>query len=742
MRWPLRIALALGALLVVAATGLYGLGDGWFGQGERAGSVNPARVPAELVARRQQAQAAAAHRAGVATPKQILFGDLHAHTTFSFDAFLLNLPLTGGTGSHPPADACDFARHCAALDFWSINDHAEGLSQRLWEQTLEFVRQCNSVAGDPEEPDLVTYLGWEWSQIGRTPDTHYGHKNVVLLGTEEGEVPTRPIAASSPGFASGGDFFPPSVPPLIALLNGERGRDFAYLLDEIGDLRHCPEGVPVRDLPPDCLELAHTPGQLFDKLRDWGFPALVIPHGTTWGIYTPAGATWDKQLADDEPALQSLVEIYSGHGNSEEYRDWRGVEITPDGGLACPPPRPDYLPSCWRAGELIRGRCLETNHDAAECERRAVRARQHYVDARQAGWLTAAGHRADAWLDSGQCRDCFQPAFNYRPGSSVQYMLAVRDFADPNAPGRFELGFIGSSDNHQARPGTGYKEYGRGDNTEGRGSDPERRPPSFIVPEPGEPAAQSRPFDPESSEVRAFRLFEAERSTSFFTTGGLVAVHAAGRDRRSIWDALQRREVYATSGPRILLWFDLVDGARTLPMGSKTRRGAAPRFRVRAVGSFQQQPGCPAEAHRALGDERVAQLCGGECYHPSERRRRIERIELVRIRPQAHPGEPLRDLIEDPWRVLDCPPDPAGCSAELEDEDFAGGRRDAVYYARAVEEPSLAIHGSNPQGCTWDESGSCVAVSPCNLHTPREDDCLSETRQRAWSSPIFVDYAD
>ncbi|MCP4004378.1 MAG: DUF3604 domain-containing protein [bacterium] len=738
-----KVLLAVVALLLVAALWLFAGASGWLGSDEEPGEIRAKPRPAATVEERSTVQTETARMLGASPDKQILFGDFHVHTTFSFDAFMMSLPIAGGEGTKPPADACDFARFCSALDFWSINDHAENLTSDLWHKTVDSVRECNAAAGDPKNPDLVTYLGWEWSHIGTTPDNHYGHKNVVLRGLSDDEIPTRPIASQPPPSA-GGLTIPFMARAALATAGGERGRSFARLMSDVLAADRCPDGVPVRDLPDDCLESAATPEVLFDKLDEWGHDSIVIPHGTTWGIYTPAGSDWRKQLPGNDPARQTLVELYSGHGNSERLPSWTPVEVAADGSLTCPAPKDDYLPSCWHAGTLVEARCKETGESDEECRRRAQEARANYVAAFQAGWKTLPGYEASDWLNAGQAPpDMFQPAFNYRPRGSAQYMLALRDFSDPMKPKRFDFGFIGSSDNHTARPGPGYKELRRGEMTEGRGRRGEESAGGGGLfgssNDADAPAAESVPFV--SSGESPLQLFEIERAAAYFVTGGLVAVHSAGRDRDAIWDALERKEVYATSGRRTLLWFDLIDGADSIPMGATTTRSETPRFRVRATGSFEQKPGCPDDVVDVLGKARIDHVCLGECYNPSDERRPITRIEIVRIRPQNSADEELDGLVEDPWRVLPCPADGSGCVVEFADSEFAGSGRDAVYYARAIEAPDSLIHGNNPLGCRFDEQGRCVEITPCAGDVPYEDDCLGEAEPRAWSSPIFVNHS-
>lgn len=674
--------------------------------------------------------------------QQIVFGDLHVHTTFSSDAFIMSMPVMGGSGLKSPADACDFARYCSNLDFWSINDHAESITPRLWQETRQSIRECNAVSGDSENPDLVSFLGWEWSQVSTDPTKHYGHKNIIFLDTADELVPSRAIAAPRAKLAKAPLGIAAQM--MLALTDFENRAFYLGIqgyYDEIENTPLCEQGINTRELPADCLELAADPRALFTKLDEWGFDSIVIPHGTSWGMNTPATTTLDKQLnrQQHDPKRQILFEVYSGHGNSEEYRDWRALKNDGNGELYCPAPSDNYLPCCWRAGEIIAERCSAEGVDTTACELRAATARKNFVDAGISGHLTIPGQQVTDWLNCGNCPDCFLTPMDHRPGTSAQYALSITDFEKPQEPFNFRFGFIGSSDNHRAMAGTGYKQIQRKRTTEAFGP-PSKRFEKVSQGDPLDPAPYSIPLDLDG--VGLINMRNMERQNSFWLSGGLVAVHSEGRSRNAIWDGLKRKQVYGTSGDRILLWFDLLQGKQQLPMGSETDSAVSPRFRVSAVGAFKQNPGCPAHALNGLGEKRLQWLCGGECYNPSNERHVIDRIEVIRIRPQVASNESVNQLIEDPWRTFDCSGDPMGCSIEFEDENFVDDRRESIYYARAIQKATPMINADNLR-CEYSEQGECIAVNPCygDYRTPASEDCLAPAEQRAWSSPIFIRFA-
>ena len=411
----------IGAIIIVFGIYTAGVYLDLYGELEGPGSSIDSELPESLVKAKLDAQKP------FEKEKQILFGDTHVHTTYSTDAFLWSLPILNGEGPHPISDACDFARFCANLDFWVSTDHAEALTPRKWKSIKEAVRNCNNPT-DKNEPDLVTFLGYEWTQVGNTAKDHYGHKNVMFLDIEEDKVPKRAIGAggiATNGMRSGLPNQSKQLRPAAIFDPENRHRYFNFIAfaDELSSSKYCEEGIPSSELPDDCYEFADTPRDLFTKLRDLNLPTIVIPHGNTWGFYTPPMSSLDKQLQRDfnDENLQILFEVMSGHGNSEEYRSWRSLTQDDDGILTCPMPSENYLPSCWRAGQIIEERCLKNGFSNSECSNRAEEARDNYSAMGVAGHLTVPGVTIEDWLDSGQCKDCFIPSFNYRPAGSAQY---------------------------------------------------------------------------------------------------------------------------------------------------------------------------------------------------------------------------------------------------------------------------------------------------------------------------------
>ena len=156
-----KIIVLLIALIPVFLISVY---MGWFGKARHVETPQSLPLPQEIIAERSQAQIDAAKKMNSYGGKQILFGDFHVHTTFSTDAFWWSLPILGGEGVHPMADACDYARYCSSIDFWAITDHAEASTPRKWQETKDSIRQCSFKNGS-ETNDVIPFVVFECTKV-------------------------------------------------------------------------------------------------------------------------------------------------------------------------------------------------------------------------------------------------------------------------------------------------------------------------------------------------------------------------------------------------------------------------------------------------------------------------------------------------------------------------------------------------------------------------------------------------
>jgi hypothetical protein len=280
----------------------------------------------------------------------------------------------------------------------------------------------------------------------------------------------------------------------------------------------------------------------------------------------------------------------------------------------------------------------------------------------------------------------------------------------------FKLGFIGSSDTHNAAPGSVeevnyFSKVGRVDGTPAqRGS----------VPPGGAKSWEGVTIDSSSPTAR-YQSWGAS---------GLAGVWAEENSRQAIYAALKRRETFATSGPRIRVRFfagydfpadlagrqDIVRQAYAhgTPMGGDllAAKGRAPRFLVWAIrdpssGYLQRAQIVKGWVENGVAKERVFDVaCSDKLALDKGRWRCPDNgadVDLKTCQPTRFKGDvELRTLWTDPTF------DP---------------KQRAFYYVRVLENPSC-------RWSTWDAIRNGTPPNPKLAPTIQE---------RAWSSPVWYE---
>ena len=86
-----------------------------------------------------------------------------------------------------------------------------------WKDSLRSIQQCERVSGDLDEPSVIPFLGWEWTQNSLNKDTHYGHKNIIIKGIKDDEVPQIVVAIASPTGLDVNNIIPNADTPIMLI---------------------------------------------------------------------------------------------------------------------------------------------------------------------------------------------------------------------------------------------------------------------------------------------------------------------------------------------------------------------------------------------------------------------------------------------------------------------------------------------------------------------------------------------
>ncbi len=279
----------------------------------------------------------------------------------------------------------------------------------------------------------------------------------------------------------------------------------------------------------------------------------------------------------------------------------------------------------------------------------------------------------------------------------------------------FKVGFIGSTDSHEGLPG-------------------------------------------DTAEASRDGIARPQMTNSFGASnpGGLAGVWAEENTRGALFDALRRRETFATSGPRMQIrlfgGWDLPEDlcssprlaetgyAKGVPMGGDLAAAPPPTLTTTPSSSSSSSPGTtdlPPTDRAATGPRFVTSALAdpGIAGHPGGL---LQRLQIIKVSTDAE-GNAVQAVInvagganEASVDANTCTPQGSGASSlcgTWSDPDFDPAES-AAYYARVIENPSCR---SFARVCANADAGA-FKVRPAAC----DDASLPRLAQeRAWSAPIW-----
>ena len=223
-----------------------------------------------------------------------------------------------------------------------------------------------------------------------------------------------------------------------------------------------------------------------------------------------------------------------------------------------------------------------------------------------------------------------------------------------------------------------------------------------------------------------------DRFLLFSNPGGLVGLWSEQNTRDSLFDAMQRREAFGTSGPRIRPRFF---GSWDFPAATCESAGVVARGYVDGVAMGSDLP--PRHSASAPTFIATAERDPGTPGRPGGK---LQRIQIVKgwVGDDGSFQQAIYDVAGHADNGADvdaatCGPRGPGADslcATWTDPDF-DPHRHALYYSRVVENPS----------CRWN-AWQCLELTP----DERPPSCDAPTvprviQERAWTSPIWYDPA-